>query len=183
MLLVAFSSFWGFGGKVQSAFLACAFFFFGLSWDQIAHTIFLSYDRISPQWLSELRRLWPSVSWWVACELISLIGSHTMPGQHSQPTRTLLHEGCICAEIWPATCTFGRMTGIFCVSLGQHEWNRHRTRVSTERSLGRRKFSHSSCRDSNLQPFDNESCAPPTSWPGSCNVTFFLLELCKEQKE
>ena len=28
------------------------------------------------------------VPWWVAHELVSLIGSHTMPGQHSQPTLT-----------------------------------------------------------------------------------------------
>ena len=26
--------------------------------------------RISPQWLSEVRQLWPSVSWWDACKLI-----------------------------------------------------------------------------------------------------------------
>ena len=29
---------------------------------------------------------WLSVPWWVACELVSLISFHSMPGQHSQPT-------------------------------------------------------------------------------------------------
>ena len=30
--------------------------------DYLAHTDSTLYARISPQWLSELRRLWPSVS-------------------------------------------------------------------------------------------------------------------------
>ena len=36
--------------------------------------------RISLQWLSELRWLWPNVPWQVACELVFQIGSHTIPG-------------------------------------------------------------------------------------------------------
>ena len=35
------------------------------------HTNSTLYTRISPQWLSELRWLWLSVPWRVACELIS----------------------------------------------------------------------------------------------------------------
>ena len=31
----------------------------------------LFYARVSPQWLSELRRLWPNVAWHVACVLVS----------------------------------------------------------------------------------------------------------------
>ena len=31
-----------------------------------------------------------SIPWWVMCELIFLISSHTMPAQHSQPTATSL---------------------------------------------------------------------------------------------
>ena len=42
-----------------------------------------------------------------------LIGSHTMPAQrHSQPTWTLLGEGCMLVWVWPASCTFGRMTRV-----------------------------------------------------------------------
>ena len=43
---------------------------------------------------AQLRRQWPSVRWRVACELVSLIGSHTRPGQHGQPILTLLGQGC-----------------------------------------------------------------------------------------
>ena len=80
-------------GKIHW-FPACAFFFF-LSGDQFVHTNSTVYARIGSQWLSEQRWLWPSVPWWVACELVSLLGSHTMPGQHSQPTPTLLGQGCL----------------------------------------------------------------------------------------
>ena len=38
---------------------------------------------------------WPSGPWQVVCQLISLICSHTMPGQHSQPTLT---QGC--TRVW-----------------------------------------------------------------------------------
>ena len=48
------------------------------------------YFSQDPQWLGELTRLWTSVSWWVAWELVSLIGSNTMPEQHDrQPTPTV----------------------------------------------------------------------------------------------
>ena len=36
-----------------------------------------------------------SVPLWVECELVSLIGFHTLPGQHSQPTVTWLGQGCM----------------------------------------------------------------------------------------
>lgn len=41
--------------------------------------------EISPQWLSDLRRLWTSVPRRVAWKLVSLIAPYTMPGQGSQP--------------------------------------------------------------------------------------------------
>ena len=47
----------------------------------------------SPQWLCELIWLWTSVPWRVACELVTLIGSHTKRGQNSQPTPTSLGQG------------------------------------------------------------------------------------------
>ena len=56
--------------------------------------------RISPQWLSELRRLWLSVFWRVACELVFLIDSHTTPGQHRQPTSDFLGSRvCACLGV------------------------------------------------------------------------------------
>ena len=70
---------------------ACAFFFF--SGDKLAHTNSTLYARISLQWLSELRRLWPNVPRHVRFQ----IGSHAMPGQRysHQPTPTSLGQGCI----------------------------------------------------------------------------------------
>ena len=53
------------------------------------------YARIGPQWLSKLRWLWLSVPCQIVCELISLIGSHTIPGQHYQPNLTSLGHGCM----------------------------------------------------------------------------------------
>ena len=87
----------------DSFFPSCAliFFFFFFSGDQLAHInpppFFFGGGgcRVSPQWLSELRRMWPRAPWLVACELVSLIGSHTMPGQHSQQTPTSLGQGCM----------------------------------------------------------------------------------------
>ena len=35
------------------------------------HTYSTPYSRISPQWLSALRQLWPSIPWWIAYELVS----------------------------------------------------------------------------------------------------------------
>ena len=65
-------------------------------------------DRTSVQWLSELRQLWMSVPWWVACELISLMGSHTVPEQQSQSTPTSLGQGYnVCLAV-PPTYTSNR---------------------------------------------------------------------------
>ena len=61
-----------------------------------AHQFHSFMARIRPQCLSELRWLWLSVPWWAASELVSLAGSHTMPGQHSQPTTTLSDQRCMC---------------------------------------------------------------------------------------
>ena len=81
-----------FAGRLDDSFPSCAFLSNG---DHLAHT---SKARVSPQWLSERRQLWPGVSRRVACELIfpdAVIGSHTVPGQHSQPTPTSLGQGCV----------------------------------------------------------------------------------------
>ena len=49
-------------------------------------------------------------------------------------------------------------------------WNGHRIRVSTQSYLWRRKFSRRTCRDSNSQPFDHESGALTTRFPGFCGT-------------
>ena len=48
----------GFGRMFDHSFPACAFFLIG---DQLTHTNYTLYAKISPQWLSELRRLCPTV--------------------------------------------------------------------------------------------------------------------------
>ena len=56
--VVAFSSHARILGRIfNNSFSACAFFFFFLSGNWLAHTYSILQARISPQWLSELRRL------------------------------------------------------------------------------------------------------------------------------
>ena len=50
------------------------------------------YARISPQWLWELRWLWTSIPWRVACELVSLIGLHTIILMQYQESESLLPD-------------------------------------------------------------------------------------------
>ena len=65
---------WGFSENLWP-FLPWLRFFFFLSFvwsgDKLVHTNSTLYAKISLQWLSKLRRLWPSVPWQVACELVS----------------------------------------------------------------------------------------------------------------
>ena len=46
--------------------------------------------------------------------------------------------------------------GLLCIIVVTQEWNGRRVRISTQSWLWRRKFSHLSCRDSYLQPFDHK---------------------------
>ena len=67
-------------------FCCCCFVWF-LSGNQLVCTTFTFQARISLQQLSELKRLWTSViPVQIACELVFLIDSYTMPRQHSQLT-------------------------------------------------------------------------------------------------
>ena len=63
-------------------------FFFSFSFfngNQIACTNSTLLARISPQRFRELKWLWTTVFGRAASEIVSLIGAHTMSGQHSQP--------------------------------------------------------------------------------------------------
>ena len=125
-----FPCWWGLWGKVWWL-IPCPRFFF-LSEDQLMHTNSTFQARISPQWLSKLRWVWPSVSWWVASGFVALIGSHTMPGQHSQPTLTVFSEVCMynlppaLLSEWPGSFT------CYCSNMG---WNRHQIKISTQFTL------------------------------------------------
>ena len=142
--------------SVLFAFFAVVFSFF--SRDQLVHAN-------STLWLSKLRWLWLNVLWWVACELLPLIGSHTMPGQHSQPTLILLvtNVRMFWCNLPPALLTgWPGPSMCHCSNAG---WNGHWIRVSTESYLWRRKFSCHSCLDSNSQPFNHKCGALPTNYP------------------
>ena len=82
-----FPRIWGLWRKVRHI---TPHLYFSLKWRSACthHTL---QAKSSPQGLSEIRRLWTSVPSWVVCEFVSLIGTNTMPGQHSQPTRTSLY--------------------------------------------------------------------------------------------
>ena len=89
-----------------------------------------------------------------------------MPGQHSQPTPTLLGQGCLCIKV---QCNLppvllAKWLGSFMCHCGNIGWNGHRIRVSTESLLWRTKFSCPSRRDLNLQPLNHESRALPASY-------------------
>ena len=76
---------------------------------------------------------------------------------HAKPQYIRKVHACLSV---PATCTFGRMTGIFYVLLRLHGGG---TDKSQHRKLTvRRKFTRRSCRDSNPRPFDHESGALTT---------------------
>ena len=84
-------------------------FFFSLSENQLVHTSSTYFARISPQKLDKLEWLWPSKPWQVECAFVSLIGSHTMLGQHCQPVPVWwVRDVCLYD-----TCTFDRMSRVF----------------------------------------------------------------------
>ena len=100
-----------FGGRFSESLLACAFF--GFYWRSACTHQLHCLARIIPRWPRELRWLWTSVPWiWEdVCEPVSLMGFHIMPGQHSQPTLTLLDQGCMRIYLsallveWPGSFT------------------------------------------------------------------------------
>ena len=84
----------GCGRRLDESFPTWAFLSFCKWISACVQQLHFSRPRISPQWLSELRRLWSSVPGLVACDLVCLfgwfvpcfllMGFHTMPGQYSQ---------------------------------------------------------------------------------------------------
>ena len=135
------------------------FFFFFLKRNSARQHQFHSFKpRINRRLLSELRRLWTSVPWQVACELVSLMGFHTVPGQHSQPTPTWLGHGCIHVQLYNWGLSLAKTE----VTWGWNGyWNESQHRIIWS---WRRKFSRSYCRGSNPRSSDHESGATPLSY-------------------
>ena len=141
LVVVAFFSpvrIWG--EDFNDSFPTCTFFLF-LKWTSAhAHQFhwkkYIYQARISSQGLSQLRQHWPSVSWWVSCDLVfsdRFPRSRTMPGQHSQPTPTLSGQGCMHVlsftchlQFWQNDC------GLLCATAGTGGGTDTRERVSTE---------------------------------------------------
>ena len=161
-----FPHLWGFGGGV---FLPELFLFCFLSGDQPTLTNSTFFQaRIGPQSLSKLRWLWPSVSWQVACELMfpdrfPLLCRDSI----ASPLRRCWVTGVCVFRCNLPPALLADWLGSFTCLCGNMGWNRCQIRVSTESKLWKRKFSHCSCWDSNLQPFDHESGTLPTSYPSS----------------
>ena len=93
VVVVAFSSHARIGGGGGSTNHYMPAFFFFWSGDQIEHLNSTLQAKISPHWFTDLRWPWTSVPQQVAFEIISLIGAHTVLGQYSQKTLTLLGQG------------------------------------------------------------------------------------------
>ena len=66
------------------------------------HTNSTLYARISPQWFSKLRWLWPDDPWQVACELIS----------RQVPTLSL--DSSIASPLWPCWVKSDVCLGVTC---------------------------------------------------------------------
>ena len=99
-MVVAFSSHVrileeGLMNLMKSSMPAHFFFLILFFLNQLACTNSTFKARISVRWLINELRWLLSVPWRVACELISLIRSHTMPEQHCQPTLTSLSQVCM----------------------------------------------------------------------------------------
>ena len=93
------------------------FFFFFFEWRSAGGHQCVSFSsRIS---LVSVRNstIWGDCGGWVACELVSLMGSHNMPRQRSQLSPTSLVKGVCMFVCNPPPAQFGEMTGVFCVLL------------------------------------------------------------------
>ena len=121
--------------------------------------------RISPQWLSELRWLWPNVPWQVACELISgQFPTLCLDSSIVSPLWLCWVKGvCVCRCNLPPAL-LAHWPGSVSCRCGNMGWNGHQIWVGTESLLLRRNFCHHSCWDLNLQPLDYESSTEPTSY-------------------
>ena len=100
---------------------------------------------VSPQWLSELRQLWLSVPWLVVCELISLLGFHTVPRQHS-PLLLWWIKMYACSGVMCHLHFWQNDWGLLLAIVGTQGWNVHQRKVSTKSELWRKKSSTSSAR-------------------------------------
>ena len=92
LCMCGFSSHTSIVGKVRRIFSRQSFIYLFFSEISSLTPISLCRPEISPQRPSVLRRLWTNVPWRVAFELVSMMGSHTVPGQLNQSAPTSLTQ-------------------------------------------------------------------------------------------
>ena len=99
-VVVAFFShakniFRGVGGRLEDSFPTCAFFKLEIN-SRLPFPFFYGRIRNETSW-DDCDRVYPDglhVS-----SVSAMIGSHTLSGQHSQPTPTSLGQGCVRVEV------------------------------------------------------------------------------------
>ena len=140
-----------------------AFFSSSGSGDQLMLTDSTLYARISPQWLSELRQLWPNV-------LGKLhVSSNLARFPHYAWTVAQSPNFVGCFGVTCHLHFWQNDRGLLRATAVKRGWNGHRIRVSTQSRLWiKRKFFRRSCRVSNSQPFDHES--------GALTIKLFRLQ-------
>ena len=139
-----------FGWRLKESFPACAFLSLLLSGDQLMCTNSTLLAKIGPLWLSKLRWPWKSVSWWVTCELSSLIGSHTIPGQHNQPTLDFTGSRVFVFSCNLLPALLAEWWGSFTCCSSEREVELTLNTVSTESWHWRQKFFRHFCQTTEL---------------------------------
>ena len=116
MVVLAFSSLVRIQGECSTVhFPPAHFFFLSFLKGWLAHAYY--FHTLHQDQSAVAQRAEVTVA---KCPLKSCVGarfwtgSHTMHGQqHSHSTPTLLGQECMWVQVHPATCTLGRMTGVF----------------------------------------------------------------------
>ena len=122
-----------FGRVFDFSFPACAFDFFFLCGDWLAQTSSTLYVRISLQWLSELRRVWPNIPRQIASELISrYVPTLCLDSGIVSPLRLPWVEGVCVFRCNLPPAFFQNDRGLLSAIAVPRGWNRHRIRVSTQ---------------------------------------------------
>ena len=137
-------------------FFLFSFFFFLFSGEQRSHCCSTAYARISLEWLSELRRLWPSVPWRVGREFVTPTGYNTMPGQQSAHCDFVGSRVFACLGTTAPPTFLAGWPGSFTCFCGRMGVERTLNKESAQKvSSGEENNSPGrSCRNSISQPFD-----------------------------
>ena len=113
----------------------CFFFFFFFFWNggQKTYTNSTLHARISPQWLTKLKRLWPNVYWQVACELVSgKVHTICLDSGTVSPLRLDWVKGVCVFRCNLPSALLEEWPGSFTATTVTQGWKEHWIRVSTQ---------------------------------------------------